>query len=318
MPLAPKTTVPGNAYLNVGCGPAHHPQWNNLDLFRAPHVVYHDVRKPLPYAAAAFDAVYSSHVLEHLTPDEGARLVAEMARVLKPGGTIRVAVPDLESICVEYLRQLEIVAADPSAQNRRRYEWIKLELLDQMVRDVSGGRMLQALQAGAFDPAYVTKRNGDEFAAFCSTAGAKGLLTAALPMQPAPPHPGPLPRSGGEGGNALSAQPSIGQPKAGLRRLLTRPLQTARAGWSLARRALKRLATPKGKDPRRNGEAHKWMYDRVSLQWLLEDAGFVDFRVCRFDESRIPDWDRYRLDHAQSGEGPRKPDSLFVEAVRRL
>jgi hypothetical protein len=58
------------------------------------------------------------------------------------------------------------------------------------------------------------------------------------------------------------------------------------------------------------------MYDRVSLKLLLEEAGFVDYKVCRFDESRIPDWDRYRLDHAREGDKPRKPDSLFVEATK--
>jgi hypothetical protein len=67
-------------------------------------------------------------------------------------------------------------------------------------------------------------------------------------------------------------------------------------------------------DPQRTGEAHKWMYDRVSLQLLFEEIGMQDFQVCRFDQSSIPEWFRYQLDRALAADVPRKPDSLFVEA----
>ena len=45
----------------------------------------------LPYPDASFDRIIAAEVLEHITDDEGA--IAELARVLRPGGTIAVTVP---------------------------------------------------------------------------------------------------------------------------------------------------------------------------------------------------------------------------------
>ena len=66
---------------------------------------------------------------------------------------------------------------------------------------------------------------------------------------------------------------------------------------------------------RDQGEIHQWMYDRVSLKWLLEKAGFQSVKVCGPTESRIPDFVSYHLDTNEMGE-TRKPDSLFMEAIK--
>lgn len=47
----------------------------------------------------SFDAVWSSHSIEHLRPDEARASVAEFHRVLKPDGFALVTCPDLEAIC---------------------------------------------------------------------------------------------------------------------------------------------------------------------------------------------------------------------------
>jgi SAM-dependent methyltransferase len=57
-----------------------------------------DLTKTLPFARQSVSAVFSSHVFEHLFGDEVERLIAEIHRVLKPGGVCRVVVPDLEKI----------------------------------------------------------------------------------------------------------------------------------------------------------------------------------------------------------------------------
>lgn len=62
------------------------------------HLRYLDVTKPLPFATASLSAVFSSHVFEHLFPDEIERLSHEIFRVLIPGGVCRVVVPDMERI----------------------------------------------------------------------------------------------------------------------------------------------------------------------------------------------------------------------------
>jgi hypothetical protein len=66
---------------------------------------------------------------------------------------------------------------------------------------------------------------------------------------------------------------------------------------------------------RQSGEVHKWMYDRLSLGELLQQAGFSDIRVCAAGESRIPQFNTYLLDLTENGS-TRKPDSLFMEAVK--
>jgi SAM-dependent methyltransferase len=45
----------------------------------------------LPFADCAFDRVIAAEVLEHVPADDGA--MAELARVLRPGGTLAVTVP---------------------------------------------------------------------------------------------------------------------------------------------------------------------------------------------------------------------------------
>ena len=55
-----------------------------------------DFEHGLPFEDRSVDFVFSSHLLEHLYIDEAARLLREIYRVLKAGGLVRIAVPDLE------------------------------------------------------------------------------------------------------------------------------------------------------------------------------------------------------------------------------
>lgn len=57
--------------------------------------VHHDLSRSIPFVSESVDFIYTSHFLEHLTRAEGARLLRESFRVLRPGGILRVCVPDL-------------------------------------------------------------------------------------------------------------------------------------------------------------------------------------------------------------------------------
>lgn len=59
-------------------------------------VDYLDVGRRFPYASSSFEAIFSAHMLEHLPPAVAANCLAECLRVLKPGGVMRVGVPDLD------------------------------------------------------------------------------------------------------------------------------------------------------------------------------------------------------------------------------
>jgi SAM-dependent methyltransferase len=63
----------------------------------------HDLRKVLPFADNSVEAIYASHLVEHLYHEEAKRLLQECFRVLKPAGVLRLVVPSLETIVAEYM-----------------------------------------------------------------------------------------------------------------------------------------------------------------------------------------------------------------------
>jgi predicted SAM-dependent methyltransferase len=96
---------------NLGCGPKIYQNflnvgyWNQLESGRIykdlngtdnTFMLNHDLRFGIPADDNTLDLVYHSHMLEHLTYQEGIVFIAECLRVLKPGGTMRILVPDLE------------------------------------------------------------------------------------------------------------------------------------------------------------------------------------------------------------------------------
>ena len=127
--------------LNFGCGEITHPAWTNLDASPvSPDVIAHDLRRRFPFADGTFDAVYGSHVLEHLEPAAAEKLLEDCFRILRPRGIVRIAVPDLESIVRLYASSLQGVLKGDQ-ESEMRYDWLMLELYDQAVRKVSGGNM---------------------------------------------------------------------------------------------------------------------------------------------------------------------------------
>jgi SAM-dependent methyltransferase len=129
-----------------------------------PFVQVHDLQKPLPFEDESFNAVYHSHVLEHLPRERALPFLKECYRVLKrKEGILRVAVPDLERQAMAYLEKLRgALAGDRVAQ--QQYEWMMVEFLDQLVRQhADGGEMFKYLfrdPVPALD--YVVERLGHE------------------------------------------------------------------------------------------------------------------------------------------------------------
>ena len=242
--------------VNLGCGRVHHPEWINIDF--APSeasVIRHDLRQRLPLGNDDVDVVYHAHVLEHFTAGDGAKLLQECFRVLRPGGILRVGVPDLEDIAREYLRRLE-AAERGEADAAHRYDWIKLELLDQLVRRRSGGGCGDYLwRDGVPVPDYVEERWGgaareirSSFQAMKGHAPGKRTLLERIAWR-------------------------IRHPFA------RREGEAARIGRFML-----------------SGESHLWMYDRYSLRRALEECGFVDFEVVDPFRSSIPRWPEFRLE----------------------
>lgn len=57
----------------------------------------------IPCPASSAGVVYSSHMIEHLDRAEARAFLAEAKRVLRPGGVLRIAAPDLSLFARDYV-----------------------------------------------------------------------------------------------------------------------------------------------------------------------------------------------------------------------
>ncbi|MBN1755111.1 methyltransferase domain-containing protein [bacterium] len=154
-----KTLPDGRVMLNLGCGNRYHKDWTNINLFKyCEAMISYDVLRGIPFPADTFDVVYHSHLLEHVDRDEGATLLRECHRVLKPQGIIRVVVPDLEYLVREYQEGLRLARENGDT---KEYDFALLNFLDQMVRNKQGGYLADFLK----DPRnydFMVKKIGKE------------------------------------------------------------------------------------------------------------------------------------------------------------
>jgi len=134
----PACVVKGSMHmlkLDLGCGPFAKEGWESFDnspsAFLARHPIlkwllwklglmtddhyrlqwsrnirWKDVTRGLPYRDNTVDLIHVSHLLEHLSQQQGEKLLLECRRVLKPGGVIRIAVPDLFRAAKEYVQNV--------------------------------------------------------------------------------------------------------------------------------------------------------------------------------------------------------------------
>jgi predicted SAM-dependent methyltransferase len=82
--------------LNLGAGEGPLPGYQNIDRKTGGEIF------PLSYADNSASEVRASHVLEHFPHGQVADVVREWARVLKPGGKLKIAVPDFDYIVKAY------------------------------------------------------------------------------------------------------------------------------------------------------------------------------------------------------------------------
>ena len=78
-------------------------QRENIEWNRLNNIEFCDATRPLPFESSSVDVIYSSHMVEHLSPNGRDRFFAEAKRVLIDGGILRVSVPDLQKLVREYV-----------------------------------------------------------------------------------------------------------------------------------------------------------------------------------------------------------------------
>lgn len=266
--------------LNFGCGKRFAAEWVNIDFDSDGSAVQRvNLLTGFPFPDSSFDAVYSSHVLEHFDRRAASFLLSESKRVLKQGGILRIVVPDLEATCVEYMRILNL----PDGREKRKlYSWIIIELLDQMVRMKPGGEMASFKQE-------VMEGDDDGFKTYIRM------------------RTGSAPRQGSTSSTFHTKLQSMNLQK----------LATKLSYWyinaisMLVPTSLRRMifvATD-------IGERHRWMYDEYGLKLLFEEAGLNNITRLSYDYSQIPRFNSFCLDCEQDGR-PYKRNSIYLEASK--
>lgn len=196
-------------------------RYNNL-IKMPKNIMVHNLANGIPFKDNSIDAVYHSHLFEHLDRDVAIKFLIEIKRVLKPDGIIRISTPDFERYCRDYINHYDQVIKNSSdAKNHGIYFE---RILEQSVRREASG----------------TKKQNK----------------------------------------------------------IMRYIENIILG-----------------DARQRGETHQWMYDKVSLGYLLKSIGFKNVASQSFNKSLIPDWNEYQLD-CNSDLTENKPESMYIEAVK--
>ena len=104
--------------LQIGTGPNILKGWLNTDVHpTTPDVLFLDGTRPFPFPTGTFDYIFTEHVIEHVPYLDGLSMLHECYRVMRPGGRVRVATPDLEVLA-------GLCAPEKTDLQLRYIEWV--------------------------------------------------------------------------------------------------------------------------------------------------------------------------------------------------
>ena len=117
--------VEPGVYLHLGCGPQILDGFINIDKYQEGEgILQADMAHP-PFTSNVATAIYSSHALEHLSFRSARLALKNWAKVLKEGGRLYLAIPDLEEI----MR----VMLDPAVSLHQKWNWYVYTLFGYQV-----------------------------------------------------------------------------------------------------------------------------------------------------------------------------------------
>jgi predicted SAM-dependent methyltransferase len=150
----------GKVYVHLGCGRIKDPRFVNVDAMPWPHVHHVGDVEHLPmFSADSADMIYVSHCLEHISFLQVPAVLQEWCRVVKPGGWLRISVPDFDDILRVY------------DANNRRIESIEQTLLGGQdypfnfhKSAYNRARLASLLKEAGFDDVREWRPDGDALA----------------------------------------------------------------------------------------------------------------------------------------------------------
>jgi predicted SAM-dependent methyltransferase len=117
--------------LHLGCGKRLIGGYYHIDLLGFPHVDHRGPVDDLSFIPdATVELIYACHVLEHFGRNEVQRVIREWRRVLRPGGILRLAVPDFaacaELYCSGKLSSLRLILGSMVGGQRDEHDYHKM------------------------------------------------------------------------------------------------------------------------------------------------------------------------------------------------
>jgi len=95
--------------LHLGCGNKRIEGYINIDIRYSPHVDEVDnIARLRAYKKDSVSVIYASHVLEHFTRYDYMHVLERWYEILKPGGILRIGVPDFENIVNYYIKTKDL------------------------------------------------------------------------------------------------------------------------------------------------------------------------------------------------------------------
>lgn len=115
--------------LHLGCGWNVLPEWLNMDYSpRVREALYLDVRRPFFFPDETFDYVFSEHMIEHMSYNEGFNMLTECHRILKRGGRVRISTPNLSFL-------VKLCNNEKSSLQREYVKWSNSTFLEDAPED---------------------------------------------------------------------------------------------------------------------------------------------------------------------------------------
>jgi len=264
--------------INLACG-SHFVSgdgWVNLDFIsRHKEVQQANILKALPFRDHTFDLVYSSHFLEHIPYSLAPSFLAELRRIVKPTGLLRLVTPDFYALCSLYISYRDLCL-------HSKADLICLEILDQCVRQTVGGRL-----ANFYESLRNNTTSDDELISFLYSLNGELINGDFLPNR------------------NLSLKSFLRYLKGSATDLW---IKTVIQLLPSSFRNQNVLMTSVG-------ERHHWLYDFHQLKSLLFSCGFRDIVRCSHVSSSFPSFPFCPLDADINGMPRKGIESMYIEAI---
>ncbi|MDR1054613.1 MAG: methyltransferase domain-containing protein [Prevotellaceae bacterium] len=147
------TYNPDKVLLNIGSGDWSCKGWTNLDyptknykkVQKGHKFIPYNIREDkIPFGNSSVDAIYCSHVIEHVESEHAVNMFKDCYRVLKSGGILRIACPD-----AEFLYQMAAIETDYWQWKNDSFFSSKLyntknkpRTIDYLVREIASPKLL--------------------------------------------------------------------------------------------------------------------------------------------------------------------------------